>query len=156
MINREKVSIYTNIEGFFHEHLILATMDKNDRVNLMPLTFKSVGNILGEICINIFVSNNRYSCSLLENGIQEFTLSRGNGITQYIEKTGNSSGRNINKIKEYNIPLLNGMETKVPVLADATESYECELIGSVEKSEFLGYKMFIGSIKGVYLHYKNS
>lgn len=132
--------------------MILTTRSLDGRVNLMPITFKSVGNILGDICINIFVSNQRYTCEILENGIQEFTLSRGPALLPWIEKTGVCSGRNVDKAKVHEVPLMDGRLTQIPVLAPARMSYECAIVGSVEKSEFLGFKMFLGSVLGVFHH----
>lgn len=152
LTERKQVDIYHSIDGFFQEHVLLTTKSLDGKINTMPLTFKSIGNVLGDLCINIFVSQQRYTCEILETGIQEFTLSRGSELTPYIEKTGVTSGRNVDKIKDNEISMLPGITTEVPVMEKASMSYECLVVGSVEKNQFLGYKMFLGTIQGVFIH----
>ncbi|TGN18422.1 flavin reductase [Leptospira idonii] len=151
-MNRSPISVYSQFEGFLEETMFLTTMDEDRNINVMPITFKSLGNLLGDTCIQILVSERRYSCEVLDFGIQEFTLSRGKRLSPLVELCGTSSGRTVDKVKEYGIELLEGKVTQVPVLKQAEISYECKILDSLEEECFMGFKMFIGSVEGVFRH----
>lgn len=150
-MQRKSIPVYEGIEHFFEEDVLLTTKAKNGRVNIMPLTFKTIGNVLGELCISILVSQKRYTAEILSTGIREFTISRGRNLEDFIYPCGTSSGVNVNKINVYDIPLTDGIFTSVPVIEAADLSYECKLIG-IQKGEFLDYDMYIGKLLGVFKH----
>ncbi|MCB1179635.1 MAG: flavin reductase [Leptospiraceae bacterium] len=150
-MKRVKVPYTFESEKFISEDVLLFTQGKDLIPNVMSLTFKTIGNILGDPCINIYVSKRRFSIQLLEE-TEEFTLCRGGDVYLYLNNAGKYSGRDMNKIQKFEMPLEKSQHIIVPNLKTCKVSYECRIVEYAELSTIEGYKMYIGHICGVYLH----
>lgn len=149
-MNRIPVPYSFEMAELIREDVLLFTTD-GSQPNVMTLTFKSIGIILGDPCLSIFVNSKRYSSELLEKH-GEFTICRGGNVHSYISGCGKYTGRDTNKIELLSMKMQDSAFLSVPVLSDAHVSYECKLVEYSKNVILEGYHMYIGHIEGVFLH----
>ncbi len=149
-MKRTEISFSWEASDFIKEDVLLFTRN-GSQPNVMTLTFKSFGIILGDPCLTIFVNSKRFTSELLETN-PEFTICRGGRVPDYIGGCGKYTGRDTEKISLFSMETLPGQLVSVPVLKECKVSYECKLVEYSESVIMEGYKMYIGQIEGVFLH----
>ncbi|MCP5500070.1 MAG: flavin reductase [Leptospiraceae bacterium] len=152
LMERVEIPFLEDVNKLLKEDVLLCTRSQEGKVNIMTLTYKTLGILLGDPCLSIYISPKRYTTELLLSGIKEFTISRGPRLSEYIYPCGNFSGKDIDKVKEFSIPLMESKHLKTPILQEAEVSYECQVVGNAKLNYLMDYCMFTGLVVGAYRH----
>lgn len=125
--NTDKTLKYLTRYGGF-----LTVKDKAN-TNIMAINWVSFGNQWGKPIVNIMVRKSRFTHSMLENS-GEFTISIPTeaSMRKLISKCGSRSGRDINKVTEFNIPLKDSKVISTPSVDGCKIYYECKVIYKCE------------------------
>ncbi len=119
-----------------------------EKVNLIPLVWHT-GLSFSPPLYGISVSPKRYSHELIlksgEFSINFFEFKH----REIVEKWGNTSGRNTNKLKLVDTGFKKGIKTDSPILEIAYVAHECELI---EHYKLGDHTLFVGLVKAT--HYR--
>ncbi|MAG13447.1 MAG: flavin reductase [Spirochaetales bacterium] len=126
---RKKIGTYDamreTLDRLGKEGLLLAT---GKQANPMTIGWGTIGRIWGRRVFIVLVRPTRYSFSLLE-ALPEFSV---NVPTDDLRKTvafcGSKSGRDVDKISEYNLGLIPGESISVPTIQECSIQYECKVI----------------------------
>jgi len=146
----QEIGPYDYIEHFKRNTALLVSMDKNGKLNVMALDWKSIEDLEGIPVIRAQVAYSRYTYKLLTEGVNEFTVNiPSDKIYHAVDIAGSYSGRNTNKIKEAGLEIIPGNKTKVPTIKDCVLSYECQIIHS-SKSNMSSHHYFYGKILTAY------
>lgn len=148
---RREIGPYDFINYFLSRAAHVVSRDKNGHLNVMALLWKTIGELWMIPVITIAVSPSRYTFTLLNEGVQEFSLnipSKRNA--KKINVTGSLSGRNTDKFKKANLELIEGKRTKVPTIKDSILSYECKIVHSCKSGNMAPHRLFFGQILTAY------
>jgi flavin reductase (DIM6/NTAB) family NADH-FMN oxidoreductase RutF len=147
---RQEIKPYEYIEHFKRNTALLVSMDKNGKLNVMALDWKTIENFEGNPVIRAQVAYSRYTYKLLTEGVNEFTINiPSDKISHAVDISGSYSGRNIDKFKEAGLEIIPGNKTQVPTIKDSDLSYECQVIHS-SKSDMSSHHYFYGKILAAY------
>ncbi len=108
---------------------ILVTTKADDKVNTMVIAWGTLGVQWAKPIFIVFVREGRYTSELLEkNG--EFTI---NVPLEKVDKkiiafAGTKSGRDVDKIKELNLTLVDGENVSVPGIKEFPLTLECKVV----------------------------
>lgn len=92
----------------------------------------------------ISVAQKRYSYELLSKN-RKFVLSiPSTKMGRQVMKCGVISGRNLDKISEYNMKTQKGKLSDIPLLKDAVVNFECKTISQIRSGD---HTIFIGEVK---------
>ncbi|MHA1339766.1 MAG: flavin reductase family protein [Promethearchaeota archaeon] len=129
--------------------LVLAAKDK-DKVNIMALAWKSLGNLWGYNVWVVAVKPSRYTYEMLNNN-PEFTLHLfPPDLDNVISVAGTASGRYMDKIKETGITPIPSKTISVPIFEEAAISYECKIIHTAESGKITDHRLYFGHIQVAY------
>jgi flavin reductase (DIM6/NTAB) family NADH-FMN oxidoreductase RutF len=143
----EKVEIgpYQLAEITISHDTLLVSRSK-DKVNVMALAWKTIGELWGYPICTVAVAPTRYTFSLL-NDIKEFTLNVPSPqIENAINIAGSSSGRDTDKIAEAGLTLTPSKHISVPMIEEAMLNYECKVIHTAESGAICHHRLFFGKI----------
>jgi len=127
-------------------HDTLLVSRSKDKVNVMALAWKTIGELWGYPICTIAVAPTRYTFSLL-NDTKEFTLNVPSPeIENTINIAGSSSGRDTDKIAEAGLTLTPSKHISVPIIEDAMINYECKIIHTAESGSICHHRLFFGNI----------
>ncbi len=147
---RQKINPYDYIEHFKRNTALLVSMDKNGKLNVMALDWKSIEEFDGNPVIRAQVAYSRYTYKLLTEDVNEFTVNiPSDKISHAVDISGSSSGRDTDKFKEAGLEIIPGNKTKVPTIKDSDLSYECQIVQS-SKSNMSSHHYFYGKILNAY------
>jgi flavin reductase (DIM6/NTAB) family NADH-FMN oxidoreductase RutF len=149
--DRKEISPYEYMDYFMIRAAHVVSMNKDGKINVMALLWKTIGELWMIPVITIAVSPARYTFELLTQGIPEFTLnipSKMNADT--INITGSCSGRNTDKFKKAELEIIQGKATRVPTLKDSILSYECKIIHTCKSGNMASHSLFFGQILKAY------
>ncbi|MHA1265682.1 MAG: flavin reductase family protein [Candidatus Helarchaeota archaeon] len=121
-----------------------------EKINVMALAWKSIGELWGYPICTVAVAPSRYTYSLL-NKFEEFTLNVPSPeISSAISIAGTYSGRNTDKISKAGLTLTPSTHIKVPMIQEAQISYECKIIHTAESGKICSHRLFFGEILAAY------
>jgi flavin reductase (DIM6/NTAB) family NADH-FMN oxidoreductase RutF len=105
------------------------TVQNGTKINTMTIGWANIGVVWGKPIFTIFVRKSRYTHALLEN-TDEFTVSipLNDEMKSVLISCGTKSGRDINKIEEYNLNLLSGKTVSTPIIDGCMLNYECKVV----------------------------
>ena len=108
---------------------VLLTTKSGDRVNSMTISWGMIGIKWSRQMFITFVRENRFTKSMLDDSM-EFTINVPIGeydknITDYC---GKMSGRDVDKIKELNLTLVEPDEISVPAIKELPLTLECKVL----------------------------
>jgi len=128
---------------------LLVTRGK-EKVNMMALDWKSIGNLWGDPICTVAVAPSRYSFELL-NKCRQFTLNvPSDEMDDAVDIAGGSSGRSMDKIKEAGLTLSEPRSgIQVPGIEEAIITYECKVIHTAP-SRTCSHVVFFGEIYEAY------
>lgn len=108
---------------------ILITTKAGDKVNSMTVSWGTLGIEWGKPIFTIFVREHRFTKEQLEKNA-EFTVNipLGDYDKKIIGKCGTTSGRNIDKISEFNLSLEEPKNISVPGIKELKLTLECKVI----------------------------
>ncbi len=128
---REKIDVldYTNIIFKQLKKGILVTTKVNDNVNSMVISWGMIGVEWGKLIFTVFVRENRFTKKQLDSN-PEFTI---NIPLDEIDKNvlkicGTMSGKDLDKIKEANLTLIESETISVPAIKELPLTLECKVI----------------------------
>lgn len=130
-MNKRKIDLFecSNLINKAYKQGIFLTTKYNDKVNSMVIGWGSLGVIFEKPIFIVYVRNNRFTHELLDNN-PEFTI---NIPIDSVDKNalricGSKSGRDINKIKEANLTLVEPNIIRVPGIKEIPLTIECKVI----------------------------
>ncbi len=95
----------------------------------------------------VLISSKRYSHEMILKS-KQFTLNfLDYEFLETVAYVGSTSGREIDKISVFDIPVEDGRIVDVPVLSEAYAAYECELY---DHRDYGDHTLFVGKIVGVH------
>ena len=108
---------------------ILLTTKSGDEVDTMVIGWGHLGTIWGKPVFVAYVRTSRRTHDLLE-ATGEFTVNvPENGLRPEVFKlAGTQSGRNVNKVEELNLELVEGEQVSAPAIAECPLTLECKVI----------------------------
>jgi len=146
---KEKINPFEYSDLVISQDLVLATKSK-DKVNIMALAWKTLGNLWGYNVWVVAVKPSRYTYEML-NQNPEFTLhlfppEKDN----VVNIAGSTSGVYTDKIKETGITPIPSKFVSVPIFKEAAISYECKVIHTAESGEITDHRLYFGQILVAY------
>lgn len=148
----ESLDFNDHLEEFMKEDAILACMEKNGRVNLITIGWKTIGVLWSRPVITVAIHPDRYSYTVLEEGFPEFTVNIGGPeMDSILNYCGSHSGRDVNKIKEAGVELIPGNSTSVPIIKGAHLAYECKIIHTADSGNITLHKLYFGEIQDCFI-----
>ncbi|MGI6666544.1 MAG: flavin reductase family protein [Bacillota bacterium] len=126
--------------------VLIGSVGKDGKLNVMPSAWHTALS-RDPLLYGVSVSPKRHSHSLItETG--EFTLNFvGAKMAETIRKTGGVSGREVDKLKAFDIAYSPGKAVRAPVIAGAYCTYECRLAGMWPAGD---HDLVIGEVLGVH------
>ncbi len=108
---------------------ILITTKVDDKVNTMVIAWGTLGVQWNKPIFITFVREGRYTSELLEkNGEFTVNIPLENVDKKIIGFAGSKSGRNVDKIKELNLTLVDGQNVSVPAIKEFPLTLECKVV----------------------------
>jgi flavin reductase (DIM6/NTAB) family NADH-FMN oxidoreductase RutF len=93
------------------------------------------------------IAKERYTHYLIENS-KEFAINFvPEAYAHYIQQTGMTSGKSINKFDKLHIEYEQGKTIKAPILKEAYVAYECKVM---DKRTYGDHDWFVGEMTGFY------
>ena len=144
----EPLDFHNHLDEFLKEDGVLACMEKDGRINLITIGWKTIGVLWARPVITVAIHPDRYSYSVLEEGIPEFTVNIGGPrMRPIVNYCGMHSGRDVDKVKETGVELIPGSTTSVPLIKGAHLAYECKIIHTADSGNITPHKLYFGEIQ---------
>lgn len=108
---------------------VLLTTKANDVVNCMTIGWGSIGLDWNKPVFTAYIREGRHTVSLLEEN-PEFTISvpKGPAAKQILSICGSRSGRDVNKVEEAGLQLVEPHVVSVPAVAQLPLTLECRVL----------------------------
>lgn len=120
------------------------------KINVMALAWKSIGELWGYPICTVAVAPSRYTFELLNN-VKEFTLNIPSPqIAEAVNIAGSYSGRDTDKIALAGLKLTPSKHITVPMIEQALICYECKVIHTAESGAICSHRLFFGEILAAY------
>ena len=116
--------------------ILLNTRD-GDKTNTMTIGWGQIGIEWRKLIFTAYIRHGRYTHDILEK-TREFTVSipieeRSSDIAKAIAYCGSRTGRDIDKLKDCNLTLVDGVEVKSPAVKEIPLTLECKVIYQQEQ-----------------------
>ena len=115
---------------------ILINTKNGDKTNSMAIAWGQVGIEWGKLFFTTYIRHGRFTHEQIENS-KEFTVSipinRTPEIAKAIGYVGSRTGRNINKLADMNLTVVNGVEVNSPAIKELPLTLECKVIYQQEQ-----------------------
>jgi len=129
-----------------HPFGLVVSVDDKKTVNAMGVswwTYVSSNPPLIAVCLS---KRSHSNSNIKQSG--EFTLCLPDeSLKEKAWKCSTSSGRNVNKISEYNIEVVQSEQIDVPIIKDSVVAFECKVHETVEAGD---HTIFIADVLEVY------
>ena len=144
--------------------LLLASTDAKGESNVMTIGWGTLGIIWGKPCFIVLVRPSRYTYRFIEDS-QVFTVNVPSPeMKDWVTVCGTRSGRELDKIAEYDVPVSKGQDVTAITLDNAPMVYECRVLhhndlippnldGAVEERFYGGsdyHRVYFGEVVGAY------
>lgn len=108
---------------------LFITTKSGDKVNIMVVEWGTLGNNWGRLVFVCYVRNSRYTHNMLEQN-PEFTVNIpvGEYDNKIFRVCGGKSGRDIDKVRELGLTLVQGSKVSVPAIKELPMTLECKVI----------------------------
>lgn len=111
-----------------NEGLLLVTVGKDKRPNVMTIGWGTLGSIWGLPVFEVLVRPSRYTYGLLEQS-GDFTVNvPPASLSEVVAFCGMVSGRTHDKFKEKGLTPVPGKRVKAPIIQECVIHYECRTI----------------------------
>lgn len=108
---------------------VLLTTKANDTVNTMTISWGQLGIEWNKNLFTVYVRENRFTKKLLEkNGEFTINIPFGDFDKKILGFAGTKSGKDIDKIKELGLTLVDGEKISVPGIKELPLTLECKVI----------------------------
>jgi len=116
--------------------ILLNTKDKNKN-NSMTIAWGQIGIEWGKMFFTTYVRHGRFTHKQIE-ATKEFTISipleRTPKITEAIAYIGSHTGKEIDKLKDMNLTVIDGIKVNSPAIKELPLTIECKVIYSQEQN----------------------
>ena len=116
---------------------ILVNTKNGDKTNSMTIAWGQIGIEWGKMFFTTYIRHGRFTHEQIE-ATKEFTVSvpleRTPEVAKAIGYIGSRSGREIDKLSDMNLSLLEGKEVKSPAIKELPLTLECKVIYSQEQN----------------------
>jgi flavin reductase (DIM6/NTAB) family NADH-FMN oxidoreductase RutF len=137
-------------ERLIKEDAIVVCQDAKGKRNLITVGWKTIGTLWSKPIITIAIHPNRFSHTVIEQGVKEFTINCGGTVEPHILLCGTKSGRNSDKIKETGLELEPCKEIKVPIIKGAAIAFGCKIIHKASSGSITPHTLYFGEILEAY------
>lgn len=167
-MDRKKVSpdhgYSKTLERLADPGLLLASTDSAGKSNVMTIGWGTMGIIWGKPCFVVLVRPSRYTYRFIEDS-QVYTVNVPTPeMSDYVTMCGTRSGRDLDKIGEYDVDVSMGQVVEAITIDDAPMVYECRVLHhndlipanleqGVEERFYGGadyHRVYFGEIVGAY------
>ncbi len=130
-----------NVYNYFGDILqalkkgILITAKKENRVNSMTISWGQIGVEWNKLIFTTYIRKSRYTHELLESGEFTVNIPVDKSAAKIIGFCGTKSGRDIDKIKELDLTLVDGKNIDVPGIKELPLTLECKIIYKQDQDE---------------------
>lgn len=130
-MNKKPIDFIENANDILHKLLkgVFITTKSGEKINSMVVEWGTLGNNWGRPVFVCYVRDSRYTHKMLEEN-PEFTVNIPVG--EYDKKIfrvcGGKSGRDIDKVKELGLTLVEGSKVSVPAIKELPLTLECKVI----------------------------
>lgn len=108
---------------------VLITTKADDKVNAMTISWGTLGIEWGRTIFTAFVRESRFTREMLEkNGEFTVNIPAGEFDKNIIGLCGSKSGRDMDKIKELGLTLVDGEKVNVPAIKELPLTLECKVM----------------------------
>ena len=122
--------------------VMVVSRDADGKPNVMPAGWGMICS--GQpLCVAVAVSTRNYSCRCIEDTGQFVFAWAGEGQEELIQQAGSTSGRKIDKFREFRIPTSEPAEVLVPLLSGAAANLECRLLHEYPSGDHV---IFVGEV----------
>jgi len=132
----------------FYPNIVTVVVVKfGNEVNLMPVAWNS-GVSLDPRYFAVMISKKRYTYELIKKSRRFSSNFLNWEYVKLVNEIGSVSGREVNKVSKFNIPLQKGKNEEILILPISYASYECEVV----KDEEIGdHNLIIGKVLTAYI-----
>ncbi len=142
-LNREFIMKQINVIEYLPKIMeelkkgILINTKNGDKTNSMTIAWGQVGIEWGKMFFTTYIRHGRFTHEQIE-ATKEFTVSvplqRTPEVAKAIGYIGSRSGRDIDKLSDMNLTLLEGKEVKSPAIKELPLTLECKVIYNQEQN----------------------
>ena len=116
---------------------ILVNTKNGDKINSMTVSWGQTGIEWGKMFFTVYVRHGRFTHQQIEAS-KEFTVSvpaeRTPEIAKVIGYCGSRTGKNINKLQDCTLTVIDGVNVKSPAIKEIPLTLECKVIYSQEQN----------------------
>jgi flavin reductase (DIM6/NTAB) family NADH-FMN oxidoreductase RutF len=119
---------------------VLLTVKSGDIVNSMTISWGQIGIEWNKLIFTAFIREDRYTHELLDES-DEFTINipinreDDKNIARTLEYCGTKSGRDVDKVKDLNLTLIEGLSVQPPAIKELPLTLECKVIYKQAQNE---------------------
>ena len=125
---------------------LVVSQDANGKNNIITIGWKTIGVLWSKPVITIAVRPDRFSHSVIENGVKEFTINFGGTIEDHLSFCGTKSGRDVDKWAKTGLEPVKCKKIKVPIVKGAALSYACKIIHKADSGQITPHTLYFGEI----------
>jgi flavin reductase (DIM6/NTAB) family NADH-FMN oxidoreductase RutF len=112
-----------------HGGLLLTSIGRDGRFNVMTIGWGLMGIFWREPVFMVAVRPTRYTYRLIKE-TNEFTVNiPRDGMDEIVAYCGKASGKDVDKIKERRLTIMNGKRVNSPIISHCIAHFECKVIG---------------------------
>jgi len=128
MVNVEYTELSKEMLAQLEKGVFMTVKNKNS-VNTMTIGWGSVGFIWGKPIFTALVRYSRHTYEMLKN-TDEYTISvpLKKDLKKELLFCGTKSGRDVDKIKECGLTLVDGKKIGTPIIGDCELHFECKVV----------------------------
>ena len=122
--------------------VMVVSRGANGRPNVMPAGWGMIcsGNPL---FVAVAIGHGRYTCRCIKETGEYVFAWAGEGQEELVGQTGSTSGRDIAKFEQFDIPWSEPAVTNVPLLDGACANLECKVVHEYESGDHV---IFVGEV----------
>lgn len=115
---------------------VLLTTKSADKINSMTISWGALAIEWGKPHFIVYVRENRYTKKLLdENPEFSINIAIGEDAKKILAYCGTKSGKNVDKIKNLNLTLVEGEDISVPAIKELALTIECKVVYKQEQDK---------------------
>jgi len=112
--------------------LLLVSANKKGKANVMTIGWGLIGVVWRKPMFLVLVRPSRFTHQFIEE-TDEFTVNvPAEGMEKTVAYCGEVSGRKVDKFKKCELTVSEGRRVKVPVVAECTIHYECNVVHKLQ------------------------
>lgn len=124
--------IEETIDALKEGKVLVCSVDKNNRPNLMAIGWGAIGVVWGEPIFFVFIRPSRYTFNLIEE-TEDFSVNVfDDKYKEIVNWCGSVSGREYDKFKKTKLTPLKSKYINSPIVEESKISFECKVIGKLD------------------------